>query len=42
MKNGSPFTVFGGISEETVDSGGDHLSEAFREQGVFQHLVVPA
>ena len=41
MENGSSFTGFGGIGEELVDSGGDYLSEAFRERGVFEPFSGP-
>ena len=35
-KNGPSFIGFGCVSEESVESGGDYLSEAFRDQGVFE------
>ena len=36
IKNGPSFAGFGGVGEESVDSGGDNLSEAFRKKDVFE------
>ena len=38
IEDGPSFTCFGSVGEESVVSGGDYLSEAFREQGVFKPL----
>ena len=42
IKNDSPFTGFGGISEESVYSGGDYLSEPVREHSVFEPFNGPS
>ena len=42
MKDVSPITCFGSICEESVNSRGNYLSEAFREQGVFEPLSGPS
>ena len=36
IEDGPSFTCFVSVGEESVDSGGDYLSEAFREQDVFK------
>ena len=36
MENGSSFTSFGGVREESIDPGGNNLGEFFREKGVFE------
>ena len=42
VEDGPSFTCFGSVGEQSVDSGGDYLSKAFREQGVFCHLMALA
>ena len=36
MENCSSFVGFGETGEESVDSGGNNLSETFRQKGVFE------
>ena len=36
VEDGPSFACFGSVGEESVDSGGGYLREAFREQGVFK------